>query len=96
MCLYYLVVQKDATAGLELILVHEAEDGDVMLAPHAGAHYGVVVVDDLLEVADTHRCSSQVVNLAALLLVLLLLGLQTFLIPRVSDIIELRELVIST
>ena len=96
MCLYYLVVQKDATAGLELILVHEAEDGDVMLAPHAGAHYGVVVVDDLLEVADTHRCSSQVVNLAALLLVLLLLGLQTFLVPRESGIIELRELVIST
>ena len=88
------MVQKDATAGLELILVHEAEDGDVMLATHAGAHYGVVIVNDLLEVADTHRCSSQVVDLAALLLVLLLLGLQTFLIPRLSNIIELREYVI--
>ena len=82
------MVKEDTTTGLELVLVHETKDGDVVLASHAGAHNRVVVVDDLLEVADTHGCSSQVINLATLLLVLLLLGLQTFLIPKLGQILD--------
>ncbi len=30
----YLVVEKDWAAGLQLILVHKAQDGDVVLATH--------------------------------------------------------------
>ena len=76
-----LVIQKDTAAWLQLVLVDKAEDADVVLTANAGADDGVVVVNDLLEVADTHRCSPQVVHLAALFLVLLLLGLETFLVP---------------
>ena len=76
-----LVVEEDGAAGLELVLVDEGEDGDVVLGANAGGNDSVVVVDDFLEVANRHWCSSQVVNLAALLLVLLILGLQALLVP---------------
>merc|ERR1719427_34716 len=77
----HLVIEENAAAWLQLVLVHEAEDGHVVLAAHAGGDDGVVVVNDLLQVANTHGCSSQVIHLATLLLVLLLLGLQSLLIP---------------
>ena len=76
-----LVVEKNATAGLQLILVDKAEDADVVLTADTGADDGVIVINDLLQVANTHGSSSQVVNLAALLLVLLILGLQALLVP---------------
>merc|ERR1719435_892231 len=77
----HLVVKENAAARLQLVLVHEAEDGHVVLATHAGGDDGVVVIYDLLQIANTHGCSSQVIHLATLLLVLLLLGLQSLLIP---------------
>merc|ERR1719427_167138 len=77
----HLVIEENAAAWLQLVLVHEAEDGHVELAAHAGGDNGVGVVNDLLQVANTHGCSSQVIHLATLLLVLLLLGLQSLLVP---------------
>merc|ERR1719370_1613097 len=41
----------------------------------------MVVINDLFKVAHRHGCSSQVVHLASLLLILLLLGLQPLLVP---------------
>ena len=75
------LIEEDATARLQLILVNEAQDGNVVFAAHAGGHNGVVVVDDFLQVTHTHRCSSQIINFAALLFIFLLLGLQSLLIP---------------
>ena len=76
-----LVVEEDGAAGLELVLVDEGEDGDVVLAAHRGGDDGVRVVDDLLEGADRHGRAAQLVHLGALLLVLLVLRLQTLLVP---------------
>ena len=76
-----LVVEQDTAAGLQLVLVDKAEDADVVLTADTGADDGVIVINDLLQVANTHGSSSQVVNLAALLLVLLILGLQALLVP---------------
>merc|ERR1719427_2170702 len=77
----HLVIEENAAAWLQLVLVYEAEYGHVVLATHAGGDDGVVVINDLLQVANTHGCSSQDVHLATFLLVLLLLGLQSLLVP---------------
>merc|ERR1719402_1060694 len=77
----HLVIEQDRATRLQLILVDEREDGDVVLGANTGRDDCVVVVDDLLKIANRHGCSSQVVDLASLLLVLLLLGLQPLLVP---------------
>ena len=59
----HLVVEQDRATRLQLILVDEREDGDVVLGADAGRDDCVVVVDDLLKVANGHGCSSQVVHL---------------------------------
>merc|ERR1719320_92168 len=87
----HLVVQEDAAARLQLVLVNEAEDGHVVLAANAGGDDGVVVVDNLLQVSHTHRCSSKIINLATLLFVLLLLRLQSLLI---SDELLLHQKIV--
>ena len=74
------MVEEDRTARLELVLVHEGQDGDVVLGADTGRDDRVVVVNDLLEVADGHGCAAEVVDLAALLLVLLLLRLEALLV----------------
>ena len=76
-----LMIEEDAAAGLQLILVHEAQNGNVVLAAHARGHNGVVVIDNLLQITHTHWCSSQIINLAALLFIFLLLWLQSLLVP---------------
>ena len=61
-----LMVQQDAGAGLEQVLVDEAHDTDVVLGPRGAAHDGVVVVDHLLERADAHGAAAHVIDTAAL------------------------------
>jgi hypothetical protein len=67
-----LVMQEDGAARLEQVLVHEAHDRDIELGA-AGCWYDrVVVVDDLLHGADSHRTPAEVVDAGAVLLVLVL------------------------
>ena len=75
------MVEKNTAARLQLIFVHKAEDGDIVLAANTGAHNGMVVVNDLLKVANTHGCPSQVINLVPLLFILFLLWLESLLVP---------------
>ncbi|GMS79169.1 hypothetical protein PENTCL1PPCAC_1344, partial [Pristionchus entomophagus] len=75
-----LVVEQHRAAWLQLLLVDEGEDVDVVLAAHVRAHDGVVVVDDLLQRADSHRRAAQLVYLGALLLLSLLLRLESLLV----------------
>merc|ERR1719481_379572 len=77
----HLVIEEDTAAWLQLILIHEAEDGHIMLTSHAGGDDSMIVVDNFLKVAHTHGCSSQIINLATFFFVLFLLGLQSLLIP---------------
>ena len=35
-----LMIEEDATAWLQLVLIHKAQDGNVVLAPHAGGPVG--------------------------------------------------------
>ena len=51
-----------------------------MFTAHTGADNGMIVINDLLKVANTHWCSSQVIHLVSLLLVLLLLWLEPLLV----------------
>ena len=76
------MVKKDAAAGLQLVHVHKAEDGHVVLTAHAGGEDDMVVVN---------WCSSQDIDLAALLFVLLLLWLQSLLVP---DKLLLHEVIV--
>jgi hypothetical protein len=65
-------MQEDGAARLEQVLVHEAHDRDIKLGA-AGCRYDrVVVVDDLLHGADSHRAPAEVVDAGAVLLVLVL------------------------
>ena len=57
------MVEQDRAPRLQLVLVNKGEDGDIVLGPDTGRHYRMVVVDDLLQVANRHGCSSQVINL---------------------------------
>ena len=61
-----LMIQEHRTSWLQLVLVHETEDGDVVLAAHAGGDDRVVVVDDLLQVTHGHRGATEVVNLTSM------------------------------
>ena len=62
-----LVVQQNAGAGLEEILVDEAHDADVVLRAGCTAHDGMVIVDKLLQCPDTHGAPTHVVDTAALI-----------------------------
>ena len=64
----HLVVEEDGAARLQSVLVHKREDADVVLAAHRRRHDRVVVIDDLLERADRHRCAAKVVHFRPLLL----------------------------
>jgi hypothetical protein len=56
------VVEEDAGTRLEQVLVDKRHDGDVVLRPGRARHDGVVVVDELLEVADAHGAATHVVD----------------------------------
>ena len=58
------MTEEHRTSWLQLILFHEAEDEDVVLAAPAGGDDRVVVNDDLLHVTHGHRCAAEVVTLA--------------------------------
>ena len=55
-------MQQNARAGLEEVLVDEGHDGHVVFGAGRARNDGVVVVDKLFEVADTHGAASHVVN----------------------------------
>ena len=86
------MIKKNATARLQLILVNKTKDRHVVLTANTSGYYGVVVVDNLLQVAYTHRCSPQIINLASFLLILLLLWLESFLVS--DELLLHKEIVL--
>lgn len=64
----HLVVQKDSGPWLQLVLVDKGEDGNVVLGAGRSADNGMVIIDNLFQVAYAHGRATQVLNLRALLL----------------------------
>ena len=92
-------MHKNRAARLELILIDKRQDPDVILGPHRGGNDGVILVNQLLQIADAHGGASQIVDLGAILLRLLLLGLEPLLIGHelllhkqvIFDSVELEQ-----
>uniref|UniRef100_A0A0K2UNX3 Uncharacterized protein n=1 Tax=Lepeophtheirus salmonis TaxID=72036 RepID=A0A0K2UNX3_LEPSM len=78
----HTMIEQDGASRLQLILVYKGQDGHVVLRAHGGGHDGVVVVNYLLQGAHRHGGATKIVHLGALLLILLLLGLQHLLITN--------------
>ena len=55
-------MQQHRATGLEQILVDETHDGDVVLGSGRARYDSVVVVDDLLEGADGHGRTAQIID----------------------------------
>jgi hypothetical protein len=56
-------MKKHRAARLKEILIHKGHDGHIIFAAHGRGDDGVVVIDDLLQIAHSHRSASQVINL---------------------------------
>lgn len=92
-------MHKNGTSGLQLILIDKREDPDVVLGPNRGRDNGVILVNELLETADAHGGATEIVDLRAVLLVLLLLGPEPLLVGHelllhqeiVFDALQLQE-----
>jgi len=67
-----LVVKEDRAARLEEVFVDKAHNRDVALRATARRDDGVVVINDLLEGADCHGATTDIINARSLLLVLVL------------------------
>jgi len=63
-----LVIEKNWTSGLKLILVDKWQNADVVFTADRCRHDGVIVVNDLFQRADWHRCPTKVVHFWSLLL----------------------------
>ena len=95
-----LVVQEDAAAGLQEILVDEAHDADIVLGARRAAHDRMLVVNDLLERAHGHGASANIVHARALFGILVVLGPQAVLVHHkllleeevVLDALQLQQL----
>mmetsp|Transcript_28895 Transcript_28895/g.66128 ORF Transcript_28895/g.66128 Transcript_28895/m.66128 type:complete len:385 (+) Transcript_28895:271-1425(+) len=71
-----LVVQQDAAAGLQKVLVHAAQHVDVIFGTHRAAHDGVVVVDHLFQSSHRHGRPPQLLQFLPLLLIPILVRLE--------------------
>ena len=58
-------MKKNTCAGLEQILVDKGHDADIVFGAGSRGYDGVVIIDELLEVSDTHGAASHVINTAS-------------------------------
>lgn len=75
-------MHQDRAARLELVLIHKRQDPDVVLGSDGRRDDGVVLIDELLKIPNAHGRASEIVDLGAVLLGLLLLGLEALLVAH--------------
>mmetsp|Transcript_1759 Transcript_1759/g.4047 ORF Transcript_1759/g.4047 Transcript_1759/m.4047 type:complete len:208 (-) Transcript_1759:45-668(-) len=73
-------MQQDGGTRVQQVLVDTTQDVDVVLRPDGRRHDSMVIVDKFLEVADTERRSTNLLQLFTFLLVMFLVRLEDFVV----------------